>query len=658
MSKYAILYFLLFSINCITSQIKPHEKKTSNQEFADTSKINKLNKISKQYYFDGLTDKIIPTANAALILAQKIDYKKGICDAYYNIGIAKKMYGKNQEALTYFNKVLGISKEIADKKREADALNIIGLIYESQDDYKNAFKMFFQSLKIREDINDLKGIANSYNCIAIIFANQSNYSKALEYYNKALKLNQQLSDKDKISEIYNNIGVVYLNQKKIDSAISMHHKYLKIEQKNKNKNGYALAYNNLGLCYQISNKVDSALYYHRKSLVINEELKNNKGTALAAYNVGNDYLTLNQIDTAEYFANLSLKISKESSNLYIQLSAYTLLGKIYVKKQDFKKALEYQILKTNISDSIYSIASQNNIAELITKYETEKKESKIKILSNENEIKSFKIKEQANQLYNNRVLLTLLSVLILLIVLISWLLTSQNKIKQKNLLKTELLKQQVLQTEVVIETQENERKRIAQDLHDGIGQMLASIKINLISLTNNSGFVTESDDNKFKKIITSLDDAYKEVRTLSHKMMPKSLIEVGLTGAMNDLLEKTMVPLSINYTFEKSNIVRLDENIEIGIYRIFQELLNNIIKHANASEIAIHLHKTNTHTILIVEDNGIGIVKESGEKGIGLTNIEARANILKGTFSINPGEINGTVAIIRIPNIIHSSGTN
>ncbi|MDP2384870.1 MAG: sensor histidine kinase [Bacteroidota bacterium] len=652
MQKIKVL-FLVFICHfvCISQNDNIDSLKSQlNFESNPTAKIDLLNKISRQFYFNGEVEQIIPYAEKALILSEKIKYKKGICLSFKNIGTAHKMYGDNSKAIYYFQKALKISEEIKDKAIQADILAYIGLVYEGQDDYKFAFSTFLRSLKLREEIKDEKGIASSFNNIGIIYYNQGNYNEALVYYNKSLDLKSKLHEYRGIVELYNNIGNVYMDQSKFDSTLSILFKALALEKKLQDKNGLALTFNNLGLCYRLINKNDSALFYHKKSFAINQLMKNKKGIALAAYNVGYDFFNLNKIDSAKYYAEISLLNSQIINNLYIKRSSITLLSLINEKNKDFKLALLFNRMASEINDTIYSIESQRNTAEMNAKYESEKKENEIKLLNSENNIKTLEIKEQQHRIKNHGILVGSLILLIVLVIALSWLVISRKEIKQKGILKAELLKQQELRTEAIIDTQEKERKRIAQDLHDGIGQTLASVKVNLVNISVQSELNSENNLKKIQQTIKSLDDAYKEVRTLSHKMMPKALEEVGLAGAFNDLLEKTLYSLKIKYTFEKDNITRLNENIEIGLYRIFQELLNNILKHANATEISVHLHKTQTHVILIVEDNGIGIKhnREPGT-GIGLSNIETRAYTLKGHFSINSEVTGGTVAVIRIP---------
>ena len=194
----------------------------------------------------------------------------------------------------------------------------------------------------------------------------------------------------------------------------------------------------------------------------------------------------------------------------------------------------------------------------------------------------------------------------------------------------------------VIQAQEEERKRIAKDLHDGIVQQLGGLKLGLQNV-----FKSKSEEES--KLIKVLDDSAQELRVLSHKMMPKSLSELGLIPALEDMLSNTLGNTNIEYDFENFGIKdRLKENIEISLYRITQELIQNVIKHSGATKANVQLFKAGSDIVLIVEDNGMGI-KKSESSGIGLMNISSRLDTINGNVNFEPSPESGTLATVKIP---------
>ncbi|MES2397473.1 MAG: sensor histidine kinase [Bacteroidota bacterium] len=603
-------------------------------------------------------DKALEYHFTSLKIRKQTGDKLGIANSYNNIGLVYYNQGIYGKALENYFASLKIKEEIGDKRGIANSHNNIGLIYYNQTIYEKALENHFASLKIREQINDKYGIAHSYNDIGNIYSIQGKYEKALEFFFNAIKIQKEIGNKKGVSDSYNNIGNIYYHQilmpgknedtTKLKKALENYFASLKIKREINDKRGMAKAYNNIGMIYFIQGKFQKALRNYFVSLKVKEEIGDKEGIASSYYNIGNIYLKNLKYVEAKQWLQKGAQLAQEIGAKGILMSSYERLSEASEKTNDFKNAYKYHQLYSSFRDSIFNKESSKQIAEMETKYETKKKELQIISLNNENKIKVLEIAEQQHQLFKHKILFAALIVGIVLITVISWLLISRNRIRQKEILKTEHLKQQVLRTKAIIETQEQERKRIAQDLHDGIGQTLAAMKMNISSKTK---FVSEENQKILQQIVVSIDSAHKEVRTLSHSMMPKALNESGLEDAIDDLLEKILANSTIKCIFEKDSAIRFDENTEIGLYRVFQELINNILKHANASEIAVHLHKTKTQIILMVEDNGMGIKqKQLGEKkGMGLSNIETRVHALNGTFSISAGTHQGTIAVVRIP---------
>ena len=213
--------------------------------------------------------------------------------------------------------------------------------------------------------------------------------------------------------------------------------------------------------------------------------------------------------------------------------------------------------------------------------------------------------------------------------------------------------QQIEVFNAIVTAQDQERKRIAQDIHDSVGSLLSAAKLKFSSLDEAQSKISEDTRYKFKQAEALLDEAATELRNISHNMMPASLSKLGLVAAINNLLEKisdhSNIRFSLNvYQFEG----RLDETTEISIYQILLELINNIVKHSGADKATIEMNKYTSYINLIVEDNGKGFVYDLTKKekiGIGLTNIISRVGILKGTIDIDSVQDKGTTVIIDIP---------
>lgn len=209
--------------------------------------------------------------------------------------------------------------------------------------------------------------------------------------------------------------------------------------------------------------------------------------------------------------------------------------------------------------------------------------------------------------------------------------------------------------DATIRTKELEQKRIAQDLHDDIGALLSTIKLN-VNLIGRNTDNKESLVNLIHEGKTMIDDAISNVRSISKDLLPATLEEFGLLTAVDELCSRVEVSTSMHVVFrQKGDTCRYDANIELALYRILQELLNNILKHSKASHIFVQLDTSLEEAILEVRDNGIAFNPEQLERkgkisGLGLKNIESRVNILGAKINYFRTETGENKVTIKVRN--------
>ncbi len=210
---------------------------------------------------------------------------------------------------------------------------------------------------------------------------------------------------------------------------------------------------------------------------------------------------------------------------------------------------------------------------------------------------------------------------------------------------------QLLALNSILQGQEDERSRMAKDLHDGLGGMLSGIKLNLSSMKGNQ-VIQEKDALLFSRSIDQLDSAINEMRRIAHNMMPEALLKFGLSEALNDFCDGINQSSAVKLSYQPIGIEQpLEKSTEVMLYRIVQELCNNAIKHAAAANILIQLNQHERGLTLTVEDDGSGFDTSqlSKMKGTGLQNVQTRVDYLKGIFTIE-SEINkGTFINIELP---------
>lgn len=318
----------------------------------DTNKVWVLNKLSREYTNLSEYSKSMLYSKEAIKIASAIESatsqaavkkaaQKGRANAYNNIGIIYNEQGSFDKALESHFASLKINEELQDKKGISASMNNMGLIYDKQGNNDKALESHLASLKIKEETGDKKGAAASFNNLGLIYHKQGNYEKALEFQFKALKLGEEIGNKGVIGNAYNNMGNIYNSQGKNEKALESYFASLKIKEANGDKKGIAVANNNIGNIYLRQNKIEEA----RKTL----------------------------------FASLS--IAKEIGLKERMKRSYELLSLCDSATGNWKGAFEYHRLYSQINDSMFNEQSSKQIAEMQTKYDTEKKEQEIILLT-------------------------------------------------------------------------------------------------------------------------------------------------------------------------------------------------------------------------------------------------------------------------------------
>jgi signal transduction histidine kinase len=396
-------------------------------------------------------------------------------------------------------------------------------------------------------------------------------------------------------------------------------------------------YDNMANCFMYSQRYDDAKKYFIKSLLIDSSFGNKKQMSDTYLNLGN--LALIQKRYTEAESNLLHSVILADSSGYKQgkYQALLILSDTYKQNNEPNAAMDALNKAYKVKDSIINEVSENKIAELETVYQSEKKEAQLKLQKVELTKKSYQLWGAA-------------SVFVLLL-LSGFALYRKRQVQNKLQLQAAIMRQQDIATKGIITAEENERKRIAADLHDGVGQMMSAAKMNLSAFENDIPLKDENQKQSLEKIISLVDESCREIRSVSHQMMPNALLKSGLASAVKEFIDKLDNRiLKVTLHTEGLN-ERLDSNVETVLYRIVQECVNNVIKHSGANTLDISLIKDIDGIAATIEDNGKGFNTKDKEnfEGIGLKNILSRVEFLKGTVDFDSSPGNGTLVAIHVP---------
>lgn len=609
-------------------------------------KLKALNSLAFKYAFNDF-DSALHYINISLALAANNGDDSLFTEGSNIKGIIFDIQGITDSSEYYFLKTYNMSKKKNFLTYERFSINNLGMMYWRRGDLNKALDFFFEGLKLATQLNNERFKSIVLNNIGLIYQDMKQFNKALIYQKQTLKIRKDLSMLDALPDSYNNIGICYKNLNKPDSAIYFFNKSIEYSKRTSNAVAESLALSNLGDLYFTKGDYKRAEEYNLIALSVNQtDAKQNMNNNMSLSGI---YYGLGQYDKGIEYGLKAKKWVEDNKAFASGYNVYKLLSLNYAATGQKDLALENMSRWQVFNDSIFSEQNAEAINRLEIAFKTEQKEKEILKQKVENE-KLQKEKAFAEiKIYNrNKWIIGIIASSLILIFFLLFL-SQKNKRKVQAEKDTAIILEREKGLKEVFIAQEDERKRIAKDLHDGIGQQLSAVKMYFQSITNKiikNNPEIKDDILKIDKMITETGD---DVRNISHQMMPKALMELGLIEALKDLLENCFIKTNVVYNFEHFGFnERLPSNIEIVLYRITQELLQNIMKHSGASKVDVQLTKLKNYCVLVIEDNGKGILQNSHSDGIGMLNINNRLRTINGNLNLDSGKGRGTTATIRI----------
>ncbi len=456
------IYILLFVIASIARQSVAQQTKIDSlltlieTDTEDTNKVKHLHIAANEYINIGEYDSALQYAKQELTLAQNINFKKGIANAFNSIGLIYSNQGNYPQALKQHFTSLKIREEIKDKNGIASSYNNIGNIYKNQGNYPEALKNHFEALKIREEIKDKQGIAASFNNIGNIFSNQDKDPEGLKMHFEALKIREEIKDKQGIAASYNNIGNIYSNQGNYPEALKMHLASLKIKEESGDKDGIATSYTNIGNIYMYEGNLPEALKMHYASLKIYEEIEDKEGMATSSINIGNLYIKLNKPKEAEDYLNKALQLSKELGSNDDFQETYAGLATLDSTMGNYKAAFEHHKLYILYRDSLNNEETQKKSLQTGMQYEFDKKEIAAK--ADQDKLDAVNAEEKNKQ----RIVIYAVAGLLVLVAVFAVFMFNRFRITQKQ--KAVIEEQKVL-VDKAYETLHEKNKEVMDSIH-------------------------------------------------------------------------------------------------------------------------------------------------------------------------------------------------
>lgn len=546
--------------------------------------------------------------DSTLLLLQKLSINAAEdtpikAQALLQLGLTYYCLGQFELALQHYQRSLDMFIQLESKEKPSEILNLIGTLQKKQENFELASEYFREGLKYAESKKDSLGIGNSLNNLGVLHFQQNDLNTSLDYYLRSTQVKAAIGD---------TIGLSY-------------------------------NYDNLGMVYSQLGQYDSAQFYFELAatfkLLINDEL----GYAIVKNNTGEMLMEIGELDKADQYFEEALIVARKVSFADFEKHVLQMISSVAEKRGQYKNALTYYKKHIQVKDSLFNERKSQQVAELETKYQTEKKETEIQI-------------QKAEIKQKNIFLISSLGIIILLIFLFIQY-KQQSKLKAQKLEEEHKRIAREAQIKAAISSQERERSRYARDLHDGFGQMISVLNLNLNNLKD--GAKPNERQKVFEASSQVIDEMYDELKNICFDLMPQTLINNGLESALGEFINRINKAGKI---FIELNVFglnkRLTEIQEISLFRITQEWINNILKYSDADRITLQITKDDEEITLLIEDNGSGFDKNllTTGKGNGWKNLNTRANLIQGELEIEtaPGS-KGNTLIINAPSTIETS---
>ena len=624
---------------------------------ADTNKVNLLNTIVLHYQYSD-PPKAMEYALQMIELSKATAFNYGLAMAYSQVGGLSVEKSDFSAGTKFYKQALDLvtrEKDLRNKKLFGRIKQSFGVIAYYQEDYSTAVDYYLEAAEVYKDINDDKLLLVIYNNLSSVHAIMIDKQNALKYADECYAVSKRLDD-----PLRRSMACVALASAKIE--MKAYHGVEAYLLESKNICDSILNYVLLGRTYSLFGQLMSgrdndnikAIRYFEQAIPSFEKSGSQFEVAAAHQRLGEAYSVSGNYDKAKSEINKAIGIAKQLGVLQIELHSLKSLSELEEKNNNQPEALQLLKKYNLINDSINIDGKQKQVSALETKYETKIKELKIVQLQKDKQVQHLSIRQKSTF---NYILLGSLVVLLLVAFLIyrnlrhrQQLARQQDELQQQHILELEKDKQLVA-VDSMLKGQQEERSRLAKDLHDGLGGMLSGIKYSLSNMKDNL-IITADNMTVFERSLDMIDGSIRELRRVAHNLMPEMLIKFGLEETLREYCHTIDATKMLAVKYQSLGMdTRLDSSVEIIVYRLVQELLNNTLKHAAAKEVLVQLIKDDSRLSIVVEDNGKGFNTACLEmsKGAGWTNIRSRVDYLKGQLDISSGAGKGTMVNIEIP---------
>lgn len=644
MKNYLITICILISLQFSAQQLIPLNERAYSDSLKNVIETNADNDSKASAYFllsDYYRNTDSLTSKNYLNKGEALSGKNNLLRAQYFYYQGQYLLERNKEkAASLFQKAIQELSKIKGQKADflrASAWYNYGITQKNKEGYPFLVKILVEkSIPQVEKYKNSKSLGHLYSQLAIILTYNAEFAKSFEYNTKAINLlEKNAPNSPELFFAYLNMTSNFCYQAKGDEAKKYLDKAEKLIQPYPESASNASFYYGETLYLITKQRNEEALPVIEKGLFYTKKYNQNLLMQMFYLNKYDILRKLNKLNEAKKVLENILTDKTLIIDANNKKTFYSQLSGLSEQMGNLSEALLWEKKYAKLSDSLNSENVKLEINKLEAKFRTSEKQKEIADLNAEKAIKELEINKKNQYLWILGVASVFLIILMISIYLYTKKLAKEREINHAQKLKEIAQKEELNITKAILEGEEKERERVAKDLHDGLGGMLAGVKINLSAWA--SQHLESRNQGKFSEIVNQLDNSVSELRNVARNLMPESLLKFGLETALQELCEFYRRK-DLNIDFQALNIhSEIPLAIQINIYRIVQEVLANAVKHSEAKNIFLQCSQSDEIFMITIEDDGKGFAEDSYKKtkSMGLYNLNNRVNYLKGKMEIN-----------------------
>ncbi|WP_161596624.1 ATP-binding protein [Chitinophaga vietnamensis] len=579
----------------------------------------------------------------ALDLSRQLGYHKGVADFTFYYMYIQDLRGEYMRSLYLLQQALQIYISQQDTAGLVLCINYIGNEYQNVGNYQQAANSYLYAMKLADITGDSLTAVKMATSLAGVFIRLGDPQKGFDYARRAYQFGVQHQKPRRMAAALVNMGIATAKMKKYPEAEQYFQHAMQLGRELGDSTFVLDALiNNAGILSD-QGQHPRALQLYEQALAITQKYAAPDYLIYVYLGYGQELFKLKRYALAEQYLNKTITLGQLYQSGDELRQAYLAASDLKAAQGQPLQALQLRRSYEVLNDSLVGDATRKNVQQLEIQYLSEKKDRDLAEKKLELAQKDLQLQQK-----NMWIVIGFISIIALLAAaFVAWQKMLYRQHLQQQQLQTLQVEKTVQVLEAMMQGEERERRRLSNDLHDGVGGLLSAVKMHFSALKHERPILQRDED--FNHAMGMLDDAISEVRKTAHNLMPEMLARLGLAEALSFYCRNVSHSRNLQITFYGAgNIQRFKANFELSVYRIIQELINNIIKHSRATAALVQLTQHERLLTITVEDNGIGFQHQPElQSGIGLKSLQSRIRALNGSLEIAATAGRGTSAYIE-----------